>query len=1177
MLQSISFFRAVALATFVSVSMAGSAQVNSPQQQSRETSVDSTTQADPFLRGRTVSGANSADLLQRAQQQRLALRKKNLAQQQSALAIKPNVASTLMWSQLGPAPITDPAYGYVSGRATAVAVDPTDTTGNTVYIGGAYGGLWRSTNAATPDPRNVVWTPLLDSAPTLAVGAIAVRPDNGKLILVGTGDTDSTTDAYYGLGILRSEDGGGTWTQITDAAPASGSTRISFKGVGFSKIAFSKDNGNLVVAAASISMKSSGLTTCSGCTPGWGLFYSTDAGKTWTAGVFKDGTAPPAGGTGINTVVYNPADKTFYAAVSYHGLYSSTDGANWTRLANQPLGAAMDATACPSSGSVNCPIYRAGLAVRPGSNNELYVWIATAPGVDEGIFVSKDSGATWTALDETGITNCGDATGCGVQAGNMQLAAVPIGDGTDLYAGSANIYKCSINAQNPTCTNAPFLNLTHVYGCSPTAAPAHVNPGQQGIDFSTSNTNLIYFANDGGIYRSINATGLNSSSCSASNPFGNLNGTMGSMAQFVSFAETASDPTILLGGTATNGSISTNNSTFVDKGTDGLGWSVYAPGFGVFNAAETALINPDNANEWFVSAPASTSTSRQAVSISRCTQGVACAGSFTRVIDPSTYGDDSTAYPAPFILDPQATNQMILGTCRVWRGSSNPTAPWAGPISPNFTTNDSTTCLAGTHRMLTAVAAGGPKVDGVGSQVIYAGDELGHVYVTANANGAPAAWTDTTPLTQTAPSWGYFPISSIVVDSSDATGATAYLTVQGFNNGAGHVFKTTNMGATWTNISGDPTKTGIPDAPADSIAIDPSSPGTVYVGTDVGVYVTSDNGANWAEYGPTTGAGVLPNVPVTKLDAIDNGTVHKLRASTYGRGMWDIDLASYSDFTQTVSPTTAKVHLGATIIYQVTYAPLGAFSGDVAVTCTGPAGSALPNGFTCTVAPQTVTTGTTAQVTVVTDPTKVSVGTYTIEITGTSGNLEPKVTDVTLQLTDFAVVIPKNASGQDQNSVTVTAGNSATYPITVTTDSGFTDSVTLSCTSTLPDKTSCSFSPSVIVPGGNSVLTITTTAATTAQLTAPAPFNHRPVFAFWFGLPGIVVAGAGVSGRRRKVAIVLALLVIIASVIGFVACGGSKSSTSTPVAGTPAGTYTITVTGTAGTLTHTNTVTLVVN
>ena len=135
-----------------------------------------------------------------------------------AVTAQPHVVSS-GWVSLGPAPLASDAtgngsqdYRQVSGRATAIAIDPADTTGNTVYIGGALAGVWKSTNAASTNPANVTWTPVLDYAGTLAVGAIAIQPGNGdpskSVILVGTGESNSSADSYYGLGLLRSEDGG---------------------------------------------------------------------------------------------------------------------------------------------------------------------------------------------------------------------------------------------------------------------------------------------------------------------------------------------------------------------------------------------------------------------------------------------------------------------------------------------------------------------------------------------------------------------------------------------------------------------------------------------------------------------------------------------------------------------------------------------------------------------------------------------------------------------------------------------------------------------------------------------------------------------------------------------------------------------------------------------------------
>ncbi len=99
-----------------------------------------------------------------------------------------------------------------------MVIDPADTSGNTVLLGGAYGGLWKSTNAGSlsSNPASVTWQALIDDQPTLAVGAIALQPGNSNVIVVGTGETNSSSDSYYGLGILRSADGGSTWTQTPE-------------------------------------------------------------------------------------------------------------------------------------------------------------------------------------------------------------------------------------------------------------------------------------------------------------------------------------------------------------------------------------------------------------------------------------------------------------------------------------------------------------------------------------------------------------------------------------------------------------------------------------------------------------------------------------------------------------------------------------------------------------------------------------------------------------------------------------------------------------------------------------------------------------------------------------------------------------------------------------------------
>jgi hypothetical protein len=329
-------------------------------------------------------------------------------------------------------------------------IDPADTTGNTVLLGGAYGGLWKSTNAGSQNsnPALVTWQALIDDQPTLAVGAIALQPGKSSVMLVGTGETNSSGDSYYGLGILRSADGGATWTQVQNAG-----TGQSFLGIGFSKIAFSTANPSLVVAATAgdnglyVGREEDGNSTARG------LYYSQDGGVTWNRVILSD-SAVPASAT---AVVYNPsqgASGTFYAFIRRHGLYSSTDGQHFTRLTVQP-GASLASGLCPAgSNASSCLIYRGEFAVVPG-RNEMYVWVVDvqpdgfgnpAP-VDEGIWRTTNGGTNWTAIPDNGITNCGDSafgpnSGCGVEQGyyNLELAAVPDpappSTGTDLARGT---------------------------------------------------------------------------------------------------------------------------------------------------------------------------------------------------------------------------------------------------------------------------------------------------------------------------------------------------------------------------------------------------------------------------------------------------------------------------------------------------------------------------------------------------------------------------------------------------------------------------------------------------------------------------------------------------------------------------------------------------------------------
>jgi hypothetical protein len=1017
--------------------------------------------------GRRIPGANSAALRARAMQQKLQMR--------STRALSSAIIAGA-WTSLGPKPLPSDAsgtglqdYGFVSGRATAVAIDPNDPSGNTVFAGGAYAGIWKSTNAGTlsTNSSSVSWTPLTDTQATLAIGSIAVQPQLSNpnpvtsVILAGTGETDSSADSYYGLGILRSANGGQTWTLISQDSTGT----HPFAGLGFSQIAFSSTTPNLVVAGAGSASQGIIEGLENPVAVNRGLYYSTNGGIAWQAANVSDSGVAVTSAS-VTAVVFNKAAAKFYAVIRFHGFYFSSDGITWTRLAAQP-GIGLTVAACPAKAvsPISCPIYRGAIAVpnraAPNNSAEMYAWYVDANSVDQGIWQSLDAGLKWTAINDSGITNCGDLFGgCGTAQGifGLTLAAVPNGNGTvtDLYAGAVNIYKCTITNAFPTCNgtgNNSFMNLTHVYGCSDIAK---VHPGQHGMDFAIANgTALIYFATDGGVYRALDGySSLTTGTCGFSNQFDSLNQSLGPLTQFVSISQSTTDPNLLFGGTQDNGAPAT---AFSQSGGDWVNVNAGNNGF--------TAINPANENEWFVAAPPDTASG---VNLFRCGNGINCHSlefQNDQVADSNTLGGDTGAFYLPFLLDPQNSAELILGSCRIWRGAT--VGGSFSLLSPDFETGGSGACTGSEINLVRSIAAGGLKDSSGLSQVIYAGTNGvgplistiptgGHVWVTTNADGGPLTWAD---QSQAINPQG-FPISSIALDSTDPLGNTAYVTIMGFHTS--HVWKTTDAGASWTDFTAN-----LPDAPADIIMVDSGaslSNGTVYVGTDVGVFASSTGTANWTEIGSASVAnGFIPNVAVTSLQIFNSGGLKRLRAGTYGRGIWEWNLITTPDFQTNVSNNPLTIFASQTATFTGTISALNGYNSNVNLSCA--AGATIPP-QTCAASPGSVlptTAGTTFAINA-----SGSTGDYAFKVHAVGTDPEIIIHDfsLTLHIVDFALAVPSPAS------VSVTPGStSAATSLSVSASGSFSGSVELSC-SNLPTGAACNFQPSTSVAPtkGNPVL-----------------------------------------------------------------------------------------------------------
>ena len=447
-----------------------------------------------------------------------------------------------------------PGYGLVTGRVSALALDPSDATGNHLYVGTTGGGVWQAQNAAVSNVSLIAFTALTDAVGALggatdasiSIGAITVQPGGTGVVLAGTGDPNDLLDSYYGAGILRSTDGGNTWTLIQatqDKEDSLGQQDYSFEGEGFAGFAWSTVNSERVVAAVSQAYEGA-LVNATGS--GWsyeGLYYSSDAGASWHLATITDGAgndvqgpldafATPDGNA-ATAVVWNPVRQIFLAAVRYHGYYQSSDGVTWTRLSDssQP-GSGMSAANCPTNiggtGSNYCPIFRGALAVNP-QTGDTFAWTVDLNQQDQGLFqdlcgLSGDActnttptfGQQWaTGALETN-TSAGAATVVD-GAYTLALAAVPNGQETTVLAGADDLWKTNC----PVSQGCQWRNTTNAQTCM----SAQVGAYQHALAWNAANPLEILLGNDSGLWRSMDAIGESGQACSASDAthFQNLN------------------------------------------------------------------------------------------------------------------------------------------------------------------------------------------------------------------------------------------------------------------------------------------------------------------------------------------------------------------------------------------------------------------------------------------------------------------------------------------------------------------------------------------------------------------------------------------------------------------------------------------------------------------------------
>jgi hypothetical protein len=301
------------------------------------------------------------------------------------------------------------------------------------------------------------------------------------------------------------------------------------------------------------------------------------------------------------------------------------------------------------------------------------------------------------------------------------------------------------------------------------------------------------------------------------------------------------DNNSFFGGTQDNGT---------DRGTVGGGRNAWASVLG--GDGGYVAINPANTNMLWAE-----NTGR---SMQRSLNGGATFSAFTSGI---TEASGNFLFITPFTQDPTTAANMWTGGAFLWRTTQATASPFVGNIW--------TAASAFLGQRVASIA-----VAPTNSNIVYAGGQTGSVW----RNTAALTATSTTTWSSTKPRADTNYVSWLAIDPAIPT--TVYATISTFNSSTatGHVFKSMDGAVTWTNIDGTGAAS-IPDVPTHAIAIDPTDTSRLYVGTDIGLFVSLDGGANWNR--EHTG---FANVIVESIKLRGNF----LYAFTHGRSAWRVAL-----------------------------------------------------------------------------------------------------------------------------------------------------------------------------------------------------------------------------------------------------------------------------------------------
>ncbi|MGH9801469.1 MAG: WD40/YVTN/BNR-like repeat-containing protein, partial [Blastocatellia bacterium] len=452
-----------------------------------------------------------------------------------------------------------------------------------------------------------------------------------------------------------------------------------------------------------------------------------------------------------------------------------------------------------------------------------------------------DGGNTWTKL-------VSPQSGSQVNY-NIAIAVDPTDANTVYYATGTNAINNGGTLFRSTNGGQNWSDLSIGDGTEGLHADTHA------IAVSPANGNILFTGNDGGIWRTNNAT-ANIVTWKNLNP--NLN-----ITQFQSIAIHPTNPNFVIGGTQDNGT---------NLFTGQLSWRAIRGGDGGFTLIDQS--NPQVLYHTFFNQNNSGGQRSQIGPEVSLNGGSTWSrrGCFNCAANqPGNFNaSDRVGFYAPMAQNTgftgQSGNVIYFGTHRLYR-SPDQGLIWTGLGAS--TDGFGADLTKGTGR-LSAIAAH-PNLSN-GQEIVWVGANDGSVQVTGNAgSGASATFTNLTK----APLPTRF-VTDIALDASNIQ--RAVVTFSGFNSVTpttpGHVFLTINQGQSWADISGN-----LPDVPVTSAAINPTNSSTIYIGTDLGVFQTTNGGTSWERLGNG-----MPRVATYMVRY--QATTNTLFAATHGRGVY---------------------------------------------------------------------------------------------------------------------------------------------------------------------------------------------------------------------------------------------------------------------------------------------------